>query len=76
MLKVRYNVFGKMDHNKALLKVLLLDILPSLVDLTTDLAQAISLLVPQVCTMIIDHRHQVNSYESDHCRRMEEKRTN
>ena len=53
MLKVRYNVFGKMDHNQALLKVLLLDILPSLVDLTTDLAQAISLLVPQVCPMII-----------------------
>ena len=23
-----------------------------------------------------DHRHQVNSYGSDHCRRMEEKRTN
>ena len=42
-----------MDDNQALLKVLLLDILPSLVDLTTDLAQAISLLVPQVCPMII-----------------------
>ena len=42
-----------MDHNQALLKVLLLDILPSLLDVTTDLAQAISLLVPQVCPMII-----------------------
>ena len=53
MLKVRYNVFGKMDDNQALFKVLLLDILPSLLDLTTDLAQAISLLVPQVCTMMM-----------------------
>ena len=42
-----------MDHNQALFKVLLLDILPSLLDVTTDLAQAISLLVPQVCPMII-----------------------
>ena len=42
-----------MDDNQALLKVLLLDILPSLLDVTTDLAQAISLLVPQVCPMII-----------------------
>ena len=42
-----------MDDNQALFKVLLLDILPSLLDLTTDLAQAISLLVPQVCTMMM-----------------------
>ena len=42
-----------MDHNQALFKVLLLDILPSLLDVTTDLAQAISLMVPQVCPMII-----------------------